>query len=38
MEERARLIGGRFEVHSEPSKGTLVEASVPLEKARTAKA
>jgi len=38
MEERARLVGGRFEIHSEPSKGTLVEASVPLEKARSAKA
>jgi signal transduction histidine kinase/ABC-type uncharacterized transport system substrate-binding protein len=30
MEERADLLGGRFEIHSKPSKGTRVEAWVPL--------
>ena len=29
MEERAYLLGGRFTVHSEPGKGTEIEASVP---------
>jgi signal transduction histidine kinase len=31
MEERAFLLGGRFEIHSKPGKGTRIEASVPLE-------
>jgi signal transduction histidine kinase len=31
MEERARLLGGRFEIHSEPTKGTRIEARVPLQ-------
>jgi signal transduction histidine kinase len=31
MEERAHFLGGRFKVHSEPGKGTEVEASVPLQ-------
>jgi len=31
MEERAHLLGGRFEIHSEPGKGTIVEAWVPHE-------
>ncbi len=31
MEERASLLGGRFEIHSKPGKGTRIEASVPLE-------
>jgi signal transduction histidine kinase len=30
MEERAYLLGGRFEVHSELGKGTRIEAWVPL--------
>jgi signal transduction histidine kinase len=37
MEERADLLGGRFEIHSKPSKGTRIEAWVPLQpKIRTA--
>jgi signal transduction histidine kinase len=31
MEERAYLLGGRFEIHSEPGKGTKIEAWVPLQ-------
>ena len=31
MEERAFLLGGRFEIHSKPGKGTRIEASVPLQ-------
>ena len=31
MGERAYLLGGRFEVHSEPGKGTRIEAWVPLQ-------
>jgi signal transduction histidine kinase/ABC-type uncharacterized transport system substrate-binding protein len=31
MEERADLLGGRFEIHSKPSKGTRIEAWVPLQ-------
>ena len=31
MEERAYLLGGRFEIHSKPGRGTRVEASVPLQ-------
>jgi signal transduction histidine kinase len=31
MEERAYLLGGRFEVHSAPGKGTRIEAWVPLK-------
>jgi len=31
MEERAYLLGGRFKVHSEPGKGTEIEASVPVQ-------
>ena len=30
MEERARLIGARFEIQSAPQKGTRVEVSVQL--------
>jgi hypothetical protein len=30
MEERAHLLGGRCEIHSEPGKGTRIEAWVPL--------
>jgi signal transduction histidine kinase len=33
MEERARLLGGKFEIHSEPGKGTTVTASVPFKPA-----
>jgi len=29
MEERASLLGGRFEVHSSLGEGTVVEASIP---------
>ena len=32
MEERAHLLGGRFEIHSERGKGTRIEASVPLQR------
>jgi signal transduction histidine kinase len=31
MTERARLLGGKFEIHSEPGKGTIIKASVPLK-------
>jgi signal transduction histidine kinase len=31
MEERAHLLGGRFEIRSEPGKGTRIEAWVPLQ-------
>jgi signal transduction histidine kinase len=31
MKERASLLGGRFEIHSEPGKGTSIEASVALQ-------
>jgi signal transduction histidine kinase len=30
MGERARLLGGHFEIQSEPGKGTRIEVSVPL--------
>ena len=33
MEERVRLLGGRFEIHSEPTRGTRIEACVPLQPA-----
>ena len=31
MEERAYLLGGRFEIHSKPGKGTRIEAVAPLQ-------
>ena len=31
MEERAGLLGGRFEIYSKPHKGTRIEAWVPLQ-------
>ena len=31
MEARTRLLGGHFEIHSEPGKGTRLEVWVPLE-------
>jgi signal transduction histidine kinase len=31
MRARARLLGGEFEVHSKPGKGTRIDAWVPLE-------
>ena len=31
MEERTYWLGGRFEIHSKPGKGTRIEASVPLQ-------
>ena len=31
MEERANLLGGRFEIHSKPGKGMRIEAVVPLQ-------
>ncbi len=31
MEQRARLLGGKFKIHSEPGKGTILEAWVPLK-------
>jgi signal transduction histidine kinase len=30
MGERARLLSGRFEIHSKPGRGTKVEAAIPL--------
>jgi signal transduction histidine kinase len=33
MEERARLLGGKFEIHSKPGKGTKLEAWVPVKAA-----
>jgi signal transduction histidine kinase len=34
MEERTRLLGGRFEIHSEPRKGTRIDAWVPFKPQR----
>ena len=31
MEERVRLLGGRFEIHSEATRGTRIEVCVPLQ-------
>ena len=31
MQGRARLLGGDFEIHSTPGKGTRIEAWVPLQ-------
>ena len=31
MQGRARLLGGEFEIHSKPGKGTRIEAWVPLQ-------
>jgi signal transduction histidine kinase len=31
MEERAYLLGGRFEIHSAPGKETRIDAWVPLQ-------
>ena len=31
MRERARLAGGHLKIHSEPGKGTSIEATVPLQ-------
>jgi signal transduction histidine kinase len=36
MRERARLLGGRIVVQSEPGHGTVVEAVIPLDGPRTA--
>jgi signal transduction histidine kinase len=33
MEERVHLLGGQFKIHSEPGKGTQLEAWLPLERA-----
>jgi signal transduction histidine kinase len=33
VEERARQLGGKFEIHSVPEKGTTIEAWVPLKAA-----
>jgi signal transduction histidine kinase/ABC-type uncharacterized transport system substrate-binding protein len=33
MEQRARLLGGKFEIHSEPGRGTTLEAWLPLKPA-----
>jgi signal transduction histidine kinase len=30
MEERARLLGGQFEINSKPGRGTRIKASAPL--------
>jgi signal transduction histidine kinase/ABC-type uncharacterized transport system substrate-binding protein len=34
MQERAHLLGGRFEIHSGPGHGTELEALIPLEPGR----
>lgn len=34
MEERLRSLGGQLEIHSRPTKGTTIEASLPLKVAR----
>jgi signal transduction histidine kinase len=31
MRERTTLLGGHFEIHSEPGAGTVVVAEVPLQ-------
>ena len=31
MEERLRLVGGELRINSQPSRGTLVEARIPLK-------
>jgi signal transduction histidine kinase len=31
MGERARLVGGRFAIHSEPGKGTRIDVCIPLQ-------
>jgi signal transduction histidine kinase len=31
MEERARLLGGRLDIQSEPGKGTSVTIEVPIQ-------
>ena len=31
MQERTYLLGGQFEIHSKPGKGTRIEASLPLQ-------
>jgi signal transduction histidine kinase len=31
MGERARLVGGRFKIHSEPGKGTRIDVCIPLQ-------
>jgi len=31
MQGRARLLGGQFEIHSEPGKGARIEVWVPLQ-------
>jgi signal transduction histidine kinase len=33
MEERLRLVGGRFELQSDPKQGTRIDAWVPLKPA-----
>lgn len=34
MRERLRLVGGKLRIHSQPSKGTRIEVSVPLKGGR----
>lgn len=34
MEERLRLLDGRFEIHSEPGKGTRIDVTVPFSDTR----
>jgi signal transduction histidine kinase len=38
MEERVRLIDGKFTIQSQPGKGTTVEVFVPLASAKGADA
>ena len=35
MRERVEMVGGRFSVESEPGKGAVIQAFVPLEKRKT---
>jgi signal transduction histidine kinase len=35
MQERLRLLGGRFEICSQPNEGTVIHASIPLIPARS---
>jgi signal transduction histidine kinase len=35
MEERVRMVDGRFSIRSEPGKGTRVEVRVPLKEERS---
>jgi len=38
MEERLRILGGKFEIHSRPKEGTRVDAWLPLQQAASQRA